>query len=98
MQREFKVEGIKELNPKGFGGMVSRAVTIAKKEINFDKGIDTIATTEAPTLVVDWERWAIVREILPMRYMEAPNNDKVPLLDSHSRFEVEQIKGSAKNF
>jgi hypothetical protein len=98
MLREFKVDGLTELNPKGFGGMVSRAVTIAKKEIDFEKGIDTIATTEAPALVVDWERWAIVREILPMRYMEAPNNDKVPLLDSHSRFEVEQIKGSAKNF
>lgn len=98
MQREFKVEGISELNPKGFGGMVSRAVTIGKKEIDFAKGIETIATTEAPALVVDWERWAIVREVLPMKYMEAPNNDKVPLLDSHSRFEVEQIKGSAKNF
>lgn len=78
--------------------MVSRAVTIGKKEIDFEKGIDTIATTEAPALVIDWERWQVVREVLPMRYMEAPNNDKVPLLDSHSRFEVEQIKGSAKNF
>jgi hypothetical protein len=78
--------------------MVSRAVTLAKKEYDFDSGIETIATTEAPALVVDWERWDIVREVLPMRYMEEPNNGKVPLLDSHSRFALEQIKGSAKNF
>lgn len=98
MQREFKVEGVKENNPNNFGGMVSRAVALAKKEIDFEKGIDTIATTDAPALVIDWERWQVVREILPMRYCEMPANDKVPLLDSHSRFEVEQIKGSAKNF
>lgn len=78
--------------------MVSRAVTLANKEYDFDKGIETIATTEAPALVVDWERWDVVREVLPMRFMEQPKNDKVPLLDSHSRFEIEQVKGSAKNF
>lgn len=78
--------------------MVSRAVQITKKEVDFEKGIDTIATTDAPALVVDWERWQVVREILPMRYCEMPSNDKVPLLDSHSRFEIEQVKGSAKNF
>jgi hypothetical protein len=98
MPHKYKVEGVKEFNPNGFGGMVSRAAAIGKKEFDFEKGIETIATTEAPALVVDWERWQVVREILPMRYMEAPNNDKVPLLDSHSRFEVEQIKGSAKGF
>lgn len=93
----MKIEGVKEINPNGYGGMVSRAVPIQKAK-DFDAGIDTIATTEAPAMVVDWERWQIVREILPMRYMEAPNNDKVPLLDSHSRVSVEKIKGSAKNF
>lgn len=93
-----EIQGVKEINPNNFGGMVSRAVALAKKEIDFEKGIDTIATTDAPALVIDWERWQVVREILPMRYCEMPNNDKVPLLDSHSRFALEQIKGSAKNF
>lgn len=78
--------------------MVSRAVTLAKKEYDFNDGIETIATTEAPALVVDWERFDVVREVLPMRYMEGPKNDKVPLLDSHSRFAIEQVKGSAKDF
>jgi hypothetical protein len=78
--------------------MVSRKVVFGKQEVNFDEGIDTIATTEAPALVVDWENWRVVREVLPMRFMEAPNNDKVPLLDSHSRVAIEQVKGSARNF
>jgi hypothetical protein len=78
--------------------MVSRNVYFGKSEIDFNEGIETIATTEAPALVVDWEKWQVVREVLPMRFMEAPNNDKVPLLDSHSRVAIEQVKGSARNF
>ena len=49
MKKEFLVEGLqqKELNPKRFGGMCSReTVTIrAEKEIDFEKGIETVATT-----------------------------------------------------
>lgn len=95
MRKEFKVDGIEKLNPNDFGGMCSRAIALERKTINFDEGITTVATTEAPALVVDWERWQVVREILPMRYCELPANDKVPLLDSHSRWSIEQIKGSA---
>jgi hypothetical protein len=95
MQRNIIVEGVKELNPNGFGGMCSRSILLERKEIDFEKGIETIATTEAPAMVVDWERFQIVREILPMRYAVLPDNDKVPLLDSHSRFSIEMIKGSA---
>jgi len=98
MKREFKVEGIENINPNEFGGMVSRAVAFEKKEIDFEKGIETIATTENPAFVVDWERWQIIREVLPMKYMEMPQNDKVPFLDSHSRGSLEKIKGSAKEF
>src|SRR5690606_28190647 len=79
--------------------MVSRKVVFGKREnIDFDLGIETIATTEAPALVVDWENWRVVREVLPMRYIDAPNNNTVPLLDSHSRFAIEQVKGSTMDF
>jgi hypothetical protein len=95
-----KVEGITDVNPNKYGGMVSRAVTLPqeRKEIDFSKGIETIATTSAPAIVVDWERWEVVREILPMKYMEAPNNGKVPFLDSHNRSSLEKVKGSARDF
>lgn len=92
------VEGLEERNPNKFGGMVSRAISLTKKEYNFKEGIDTIATTEQPALVVDWDRWEVVREVLPMRYMAPVNNDKVPLLDSHMKKGVDMIKGSASNF
>lgn len=98
VKREFKVEGVEKSNPNEFGGMVSRAIPFNKKEIDFEKGIETIATTENPALVVDWERWQIVREILPMKYAEEPNNDKVPFLDSHDRYSLEKVKGSAREF
>jgi hypothetical protein len=92
------IEGLKDLNPNGFGGMCSKSVLLNRANIDFEKGIDTVATTDAPALIIDWERWQVVREILPMRYAEMPVNDKVPLLDSHSRFSIEMIKGSATNW
>lgn len=100
MKKDIKIEGLEDHNPGKFGGMVSRDVKLPqeRKTIDFAKGIETVATTEAPALVVDWERWEIVREILLMKYMEMPNNDKVPFLDSHNRSSLEKVKGSARNF
>lgn len=99
-KQKYTVEGVEDPNPNKFGGMVSRSVALPmeRKDIDFEKGIPTIATTEEPALVVDWERWEIVREILPMRFMEAPNDDKVPFLDSHNRSSLDRVKGSASNF
>lgn len=98
MKREYKVEGLENSNPNNFGGMCSRAIVLERKDIDFEKGIDTIATTEAPAIVIDWERWQMIREILPMRYCEMPDNDKVPFLDSHSRISMEKVKGSSRNW
>lgn len=100
-KKEFTVEGIDTRNPNNFGGMVSRELCLMMRGMNdnnFERGIETIATTEAPALVVDWERWEVVREILPMRYMEMPTGGKVPFLDSHSRSSLEKVKGSANDF
>lgn len=95
-KKQYTVEGIEKSNPNEYGGgMCSRAIALEAKEVDFDSGIDTVATTEAPALVIDWERWQVVREILPMRYCEMPTNDKAPLLDSHMRSSVEKVKGSA---
>jgi hypothetical protein len=102
-KKEYTVEGIEAKNPNNYGGMVSRAISLvdrAKQQggIDWTKGIDTIATTENPALVVDWERWQVVREILPMKYREAPPTGKVPLLDSHNRSSIDKVKGSARDF
>jgi hypothetical protein len=90
------IEGIENINPNGYGGMCSRSAVLSRAGIDFERGIDTVATTDAPVLVVDWERWEIVREILPMRYAEIP--EKVPLMDAHNTGSVDKIRGSAKDF
>lgn len=56
-----------------------------------------IATTENAVLIFDWDRQQVVREILPMRYLDALP-DKVPLLDSHWIDSIDRIKGSAINW
>lgn len=98
MKHAINIQGLEEskYNPKHFGGMCSRSIKIAGSD--FDNGIDTIATTEDPALVMDWDRWEIIREILPMKFYEKPDNDKTPLLDSHARYSIDDIKGSATNW
>ena len=98
MRTAYKVEGIEDNNPSKLGGMASRSLSLRAAQKDISAGIDTVATTEAPAMVIDWSMWCVVREILPMRYMEAPENDKVPLLDSHDREEIANVKGSARDF
>lgn len=97
-----KIEGLEldKLNPRGYGGMCSRETVVFREqpEIDFEKGLDTVATTEAAALVVDWERWEIVREVLPMRYCDLSGDDDTELLDAHSRVSVEKVKGRAFNW
>ena len=99
MRKEYKVEGIDKHNPHNFGGMCSREAVIKRlKERSIDEGVEVIAATEAPVLVMDWERFQVVREILPMRYLDLGEFDKVPLLDTHTRNSVEKVKGSAMDW
>ena len=94
--KEVIIEGLDQHNPNNYGGFCSRSIAIrAAKDA---KGFEVVAATDAPVLVMDWDKWRIIREVLPMRYFEKPENDKVPLLDSHSRVSVEKIKGSAINW
>lgn len=98
-RKQPKIEGIEKQNPNNYGGMCSRAAVISKpKERSIDDGVDVVAATDAPVLVMDWERWQPVREILPMRYLDLSNTEKVPLLDTHTRNSVEKVKGSATNW
>lgn len=93
---------VKELNPNHFGGMVSRQSVVLRKqeekEFDFEKGIETIATTEAPAIVIDWENFRYIREVLLMKFCDLSGDDKVPFLDTHSRSSIHKILGSAFNF
>ena len=59
-----------------------------------DGGLRWILTTEAPATVFDWERFDFVSEVLLMDGLILPATKQVPLLDSHSRYSVDDILGS----
>lgn len=69
-----------------------------KAELDFVNGLEALATTSDPALVLDWGRYEVVREILPMRYCIIPLDNKAPLLDSHNSRSVDNIKGTAFDF
>lgn len=54
-----------------------------------------ILATETPAVVMDWDTWTPIREVLLIDGAEY--DDKIPLLDSHSRFEIAALKGSVIN-
>lgn len=95
MEIEIKGLELDKLNPRNFGGMCSRVAVVNSAE---GESFETIATTDKAAVVIDWERWEMVREILPMRYCVLPDNDKAPVLDSHMRYSVNHILGSASNW
>lgn len=100
MKPEIKGLAPEQINPRKYGGMCSRGNAVLHKaqDGKIEEGIETIATTDAPAIVIDWERWELVREILPMKYCVLPKNDKAPLLDAHSRMSIEDVKGSGRNW
>ena len=61
---------------------------------------ECIAATENRVQVLDYDRWAIVDEVLLMSGQRAPDSspDKCPLLDTHNRFSVDMILGSARDW
>jgi HK97 family phage major capsid protein len=61
--------------------------------------VDVIIASESPAKVVDYDRWAIVDEVLLMDGMQLPEGrTQVPLLNSHDRTEVGSVLGSLTNF
>ena len=76
----------------------TRAMSAPQSINNEDKTARFTATTEQPAQVWDWERFDIVDEVLRMDGVVLPKSGQVPLLDSHSRYSVGDILGSAKDF
>lgn len=58
------------------------------------RSVEVIASTEAPAMVMDWERWEVVPEVLLMSGLNMPPSGQVPLLDSHSRDSAARVLGS----
>lgn len=85
----------KQTNP----GLTIRSAAVGAASYDAEaRTIRAVATTEAPTQVIDWERWELVDEVLRMDGMRMPETGQVPLLDSHNRSRVGDVIGSAKSF
>ncbi|MHB1051337.1 MAG: phage major capsid protein [Bacteroidota bacterium] len=58
-----------------------------------------VAATENPVLVPDYERWEMVNEVLLMDGLSLPENRaQVPFLDTHNRWSVGAVLGSARDW
>jgi len=78
-------------------GLVCRAAVIgdAPKSVNDEnRTVEFTAATETPVSVYDWD-YGRVNEVLLMSGAKYP--DKVPLLNTHSRYDVADVLGSFRS-
>jgi len=69
---------------------------VAPSTINREtRSLEFVATTEDPVLMFDWERGEYVPEVLLAKGISM--SKQVPLLDTHSRYSVSAVLGSARN-
>lgn len=79
--------------------LTTRRITVAPKTYDETKhSVRVVASTETPVEVFDWERLEVVREVLLAGGFSLRSGEQSPLLDSHSRWSVEDVLGSARNW
>jgi len=61
------------------------------------RSVDIILSTEAPARVYSYELDRVVVEILLMSGAQLPINRQLVMLDAHSRYDTEDVIGSARN-
>lgn len=62
------------------------------------RSVEAAIASEAPVVVWDPERWEVVREILFMDGMQAPEDGQAPLIDTHNRSTIFKQLGSVRDF
>ncbi len=84
-------------------GLIQRSeLTTRTYQVRFDtldektRSIEAVIATENPVLVIDWNRWEIIEEVLLMSGFRAPANGQVPLLDTHDRSTIQKQLGSTR--
>lgn len=60
------------------------------------RSVRVIAATEDPVEMYDWETGSI-SEVLLMSGVKLPKSRQIPLLDTHSRYSVAEVLGSARD-
>jgi hypothetical protein len=62
-----------------------------------NRSVEAVGASEEPVEVFDWERYAIIPEILLMSGCQIPASRQVPLLDTHMRHESNSVLGSYRD-
>jgi HK97 family phage major capsid protein len=87
----------KQKKDKSVPGFCVRALPIVPSTINInERSVEIVLTTDDPVMVMDWNRWEPMREVLLTEGAELPAS--VPLLNAHQREEIENILGTCKDF
>lgn len=74
-----------------------RVFRLAAEPIAEQRAVPVIAATENPVPMPDWERMEMVPEVLLMSGCELPKDRRLPLLNSHDRWNNESVIGSGVN-
>ncbi len=78
--------------------LTTRAYRLNLDSIDLDgRSIEAVIATAARCMVVDWERWEVIEEILVMKGVRVPANGQVPLVDTHDRSTIQKMAGSARD-
>jgi len=85
---------LKERKPE-YKNIFSREANIVR--VDGTEGFENVIATEQPVIVFDWFEFKPIREMLLIDGVELPESKQVVLLDSHSRFQLSDIKGSTRN-
>lgn len=76
--------------------LVTRAASVEPKSLSEEtRSIACVLSTETPVRMYDWMNGGYVDEILRADGATIP--DKLPLLDSHQRYSIGDVIGSARN-
>jgi len=78
--------------------LMTRKVSLNRpKTLNADaRSVEVVGATQAPVRVWDWDRGAI-DEVLLIKGVQLPKTKQVPLLDSHNRWDTEDVIGSYRD-
>lgn len=63
-----------------------------------DDSVEFVLTTEYPADIFDWSTGKIIKETMVAKGITLPQDNQVPLLNSHNRFGIENILGSVRDF
>lgn len=82
--------------------IITRSALINTSNNNVDennRSVRTVLATETPATIYDWQRDEVVSEILLIAENSViiPQSRQVPMLDSHSRYSVDDVKGSIRD-